>query len=165
MLPITGSVLVSGGGGEDDGYTSFASSLVSPATSTALNNNKPLHEQRWYGTMISLPDGRTLMGGGGAPYAIGTAYLDPAGTLPNISVTPEIFTPYKGWTQMWGASSLDAFGPTNNRGNYPRMWVAPDGTVFGISMEKVWSINLTRGTIATLRDFKTKPDDTTLTNV
>jgi galactose oxidase len=102
ILPIGGSVLVSGGGGDQDGYTSFASTLVNPATSTAINNGKPLHEQHWYGTMITLPDGRTLMGGGGAPYAIGAAYLDPAGTLPNISVTPEIFTPGKGWAQMWG---------------------------------------------------------------
>jgi galactose oxidase len=27
------------------------------------NNGKPLHEQRWYSTMITLQDGRTLIGG------------------------------------------------------------------------------------------------------
>jgi galactose oxidase len=129
------------------------------------NNGKPLHEQRWYSTMITLQDGRTLIGGGGVPYAIFDAYQNPWWWLPDISVTPEVFTPGIGWTPMWHLWSLDAFGPTNNRGYYPRMWVAPDGTVFGISTEKVWSINLTSGTITTLRDFKTAPNSATLPNV
>jgi hypothetical protein len=119
------------------------------------HHGKPLHEQRWYSTMITLQDGRTLIGGGGVPYAISDAYQNPWWWLPDISVTPEVFTPGIGWTPMWHLWSLDAFGPTNNRGYYPRMWVAPDGTVFGISTEKVCSINLTSGTITTLRDFKT----------
>lgn len=164
IVPSTGNVLVSGGGSSGDGYTSYASTLVTPQASTAVNSGSQFTEQRWYGSMITLADGRQLMMGGSTPYTIVNAYETPDDTT-GISITPEVYSPARGWSSLLGAYSLDAFGPANNHAWYPRAWVAPDGKVFGISMEKMWVLDPVADTITTVGTFKTTVNNTTLPNV
>lgn len=165
LLP-SGTLLVSGGGSTGDGYTSFASTLVNSAASTAVASSSTLAAQRWYATMITLADGRALITGGSTPYTIVNAYANPSGAEANISETPEVYSPSTGWSSLLGARSADAFGPINNRAWYPRQWVAGDGSVFGISTDKIWRLDPTgSGSIQTLGTFKTAPDKSTTPNV
>lgn len=70
-------------------------------------------------------------------------------------MTPEIFTPGAGWTALPGATSRDAFGPDLNRWWYPRLWVAPDGSVVGLSSDKLWRMTTAgAGSITTTGTFK-----------
>ena len=104
---------------------------------------------RYYSTMLSLPDGRQVIMGGAFPYAGGWA--DPQGTIDKgllSGMTPEVYDGTR-WTSLFGANSRDAFGPENNRWWYPRAWVAPNGKVFGISSDKMWYFDPTgNGSIA-----------------
>jgi hypothetical protein len=60
-----GRLLISGGNG------ARGSQLFSPATSTAANDGAALADDRWYATMLGLPDGRAVMLGGIDPYTEG----------------------------------------------------------------------------------------------
>jgi hypothetical protein len=65
-----------------------------------------------------------------------------------------------------GANSRTAFGPDFNRWWYPRMWVAPNGLVFGISAEKWWYLDPSgNGSIPMSGNFKTGYDNNTRPNV
>ncbi|WP_244487673.1 MULTISPECIES: galactose oxidase-like domain-containing protein [unclassified Aureimonas] len=155
-LLTSGSMLISGGSSGASGLSAQASTLLDPGKATPTALTSALASRRWYASMISLPDGRALIAGGAAPYAT-EAYNDVAGSLQrgDVSMTPEIYKPSGGWTRLVGATSRDAFGPDLNRWWYPRMWVAPSGNVFGLSADKMWTLNPTgNGTIATLGTFK-----------
>lgn len=115
--------------------------------------------------MTSLPDGRAITTGGCVPY-VTEGWRDPVGAAAQVSSTPEVYVKGQGWKLMTGAKSLDAFGAENNRYWYPRQWVTPYGTVFGISTDKMWEMNVQGiGSIKTLGTFKSKPNDTTKPNV
>jgi hypothetical protein len=134
-----GSLLVAGGifdNGNDKG-------------SVVLNNQASglgalpakLANDRYYSTMITLPDGRQLIMGGSYPYLGG--FSDPQGSIDKgymTGMTPEILAGGQ-WSSLFGAKSRDAFGPDNSRWWYPRAWVAPNGQVFGISADKMWVLN------------------------
>ncbi|MCB1742340.1 MAG: DUF1929 domain-containing protein, partial [Gammaproteobacteria bacterium] len=101
---------------------------------------------RWYGTMITLADGRALMVGGGNAYADSgfknpSAYLNADGGSDIIAMTPEVYSPGSGWTKLSGATSREAFGPDENRYWYPRAWVAADGRVVGLSGQTLWRLD------------------------
>lgn len=165
LLP-SGTALLSGGASTTSGYNSFASTLINGQASTAVASTAALSAQRWYSTMMTLADGRQLITGGGTPYAIVSAYQNPSAAEPNISETPEVYSPSKGWTSLFGANSAYAFGPINNRAWYPHQWVAPDSTVFGISTDVMWDLDLNgSGGIKQLGNFKTTVDNNTLPNV
>lgn len=153
----TGAMLISGGSAWTNNYSSQASTLFDPKTATPTAVASQLAYRRWYASMVTLTDGRILIAGGGAPY-VTNAFNGPATAIAqgDVSMTPEIYTPGTGWSTLPGATSRDAFGPDLNRWWYPRMWVAPDGRVFGISSEKMWSLDPNgRGAIRTLGNFKT----------
>ncbi|WP_237152282.1 AbfB domain-containing protein [Oryzibacter oryziterrae] len=155
----TGAMLISGGSSGASGYSSNASTLFDPSTHTASNAVAALNLPRWYGTMITVPDGRALMLGGAKPYVV-DAYKDPAAAIANnnVSMTPEIFAPETGWTLLSGATSRTAFGPDDNRWWYPHAWVAPSGSVFGISANRLWSLDVAgNGAIRDLGTFKGAP--------
>lgn len=99
----------------------------------------PLQYPRWYASIVRLPDNRVLAVGGSDPYH-GAAFLSP-GDNTNLSLTPEIYTISAGWTPLTGATSADAFGAVDNRFWYPRAYVAPNGSVFGISYNYLWSMS------------------------
>lgn len=139
----SGAMLISGGAGYDSGLTSKESAVFDPARRSASPFAAKLTYPRWYGTLITLPDGRALFTGGGKPYAPGV--YDIAGSLKRgeVSMTPEIYVPGSGWRLLTGATSRDAFGPDLNRWWYPRMWVSPRGGVFGISSDRTWLLDPT----------------------
>ena len=68
---------------------------------------------------------------------------------------PEIYNATTGWSQLTGANSADAFGAQDNRWWYPKAYVAPDGSVFGISHNVMWSINPSAGTLRILGQLNT----------
>jgi hypothetical protein len=161
LQPDTGSLLISGGN------EAAQSSLFDAASGAASPVSSTLASDRWYGTMTMLADGRSLMTGGSFPYAI-NVWQNPGSqqSLNSVSMTPEIFTPGVGWSSLFGANSREAFGPDHNRWWYPHQWVAPDGTVFGISSEKWWRLDPSgNGSIIALGDFKTGQNDTTRPNI
>ncbi|MEQ6333701.1 galactose oxidase-like domain-containing protein [Sphingobium sp. MK2] len=159
-----GKLLVSGGASTISGFSSREGMVLDWRTSQPQRDYN-LNAPRWYGTMTKLPDGRAIITGGSAPYAINDPNV-PETPLPTISSTPEVYTPGQGWRSLVGAYSTDAFGPRSERWWYPRQWVSPAGTLFGISTEKIWEMRLGgNGSIRTLRDFKTRVDNNTRPNV
>lgn len=163
VLLSDGRLIVSGGASYSSGYSSRESMVVDWQTSLP-KRDYDLVAQRWYGTMTKLPDGRAIMTGGGAPYANADPNRDEA--APDISSTPEVYAPGQGWRSLTGAYSTDAFGAKNARWWYPRQWVSPAGTLFGISTEKMWEMRLDgNGGIRTIGNFKTAANNDTRPNV
>ena len=152
------------------GNSARQSSLVAPATGTITTDLLMLSDQRWYGTLVTLPDSRNLMLGGMDPYNE-AMQENPDAAVANglISMTPEIYTGGTGWRSLTGARSREAFGPDYLRGSYPRAWVAPDGRVFGISAETMWSLDVNAnggtGAIQVHGRFKTPFSSTAPVNV
>jgi Domain of unknown function (DUF1929) len=93
--------------------------------------------QRWYASMVRMPDDTIVITGGGEAYA-GEAY---SGANVWVSRTPEAFTPGIGWRILTNATSDTAFGPTNNTWWYPKSFVGPDGAIFGISYRTLWRLD------------------------
>ncbi len=144
ILQTGGAMLVSGGdsnatapNGADAARNSTVFDLFNN-TSTAQAS--VLASDRWYPTMIALPDGRGLMMGGADPY-VTESFRNPDANLGVMSMTPEVWTPGVGWSSLAGANSRDGFGPDLNRWWYPRAWVAPSGQVFGISADRWWFLD------------------------
>lgn len=164
---ISGSMLISGGNTPASGYSAKASTAFDPSDWRPSAIASQLAYERWYGTMITLTDGRPLIVGGGKPYVV-NAYSDVGGSLArgDVSMIPEVYEAATGWRLLPGAESRDAFGPDFNRWWYPRMWVAPTGKVFGVSTEKMWLLDPAgNGAITTLGTFKTPYNATTRPNV
>lgn len=160
----SGAMLISGGAGYDSGLTSKEGAVFDPARRSVTAAAR-LSFPRWYGTLITLPDGRALFGGGGKPYAPGV--YDVAGSLKRgeVSMTPEIYVPGAGWRLLTGATSRDAFGPDLNRWWYPRMWVSPRGAVFGISSDRTWLLDPTGTGAIVASPFKTAANASTRPNI
>jgi len=158
-----GRLLATGGASGISGLSSREGTQIDYRTNGSIRDFDT-NAARWYGTMTKLPDGRAVFTGGGVPYAPGDPNI--VGTTPAHSSTPEIYTPGQGWRTLVGAFSIDAFGAQQTRWWYPRQWVSPTGSIFGISTEKVWDMNVAgNGSIRTLRNFKTTPNNTTRPNV
>lgn len=152
------------------GNSPVNSAFFSPSASSRANDLFALADQRWYATLLPLPDGRMVMLGGMDPYQEGMVD-NPETAIANgtVSMTPEIYKPGTGWTSLGGARSRDAFGPDYLRASYPRAWVAPNGKIFGISAETLWSLdvhaNTGTGAITVLGKFKTPASTTAPVNV
>lgn len=157
-----GSLLISGGN------SPLQSSLFTPGTGAVTTSPFQMAADRWYGSMITLPDGRLLMMGGSGPYEALRAFQDPAQAIASgsVSMTPEIYERETGFRSLFGAYSREAFGPDHHRYWYPRAWVAPNGNVFGISSEKMWELDYSGdGAVTVLGDFKTGVDAVTRPNI
>lgn len=152
------------------GNTPRGSQFFSGGTPLAGNDSAQLADDRWYATMLTLPDGRAVMLGGIDPYTEGM-YQNPDQAIAagQVSMTPEIYTPGTGWRSLTGASSRLAFGPDNLRASYPRAWVAPNGEVFGISADQMWWLDVAgnngAGALRSAGVFKGGPSNTTPRNV
>lgn len=133
LLP-DGRVLMVGGN------TTTASMVYDPATG-AQTMGATLARQRWYATLLRLPDDRMLVLGGGDYYNT-TAYQNPNNNS-GVATVPEIGTGTGAWTQLTGAQSTIAFGARDNRWWYPRAFVAPDDRVFGVSFDRMWRLDPT----------------------
>ena len=156
VLQTGGTMLVSGGDSKAaPANTSRNNTLFNYADNSTTTSSSALAADRWYGSMIRLADGRSLMTGGGEPYVY-DAFLNPGDFLNGqVSMTPEVWSPENGWSSLTGARSREAFGPELNRWWYPRNWVAPNGQVFGISSDKWWYLDPSgTGRITSAGDFK-----------
>ncbi len=159
-----GRLLISGGN------TPRGSTLFTSATLASTTDAAQLADDRWYATMLTLPDGRAVMLGGIDPYTEGM-YQNPDAAIAagQVSMTPELYTPGTGWRSLSGANSRLAFGPDYLRASYPRAWVAPSGEVFGISADQMWWLDIYAnggtGAIRSAGVFKGPPSTTAPVNV
>ena len=95
---------------------------------------KNLNYARWYGSIVRWNDELVMFGG----------IHNTKGTY---SLTPEILKKDKKgslyWKELPLGKSAEFFGATaeDNSWNYPKTFLAPDGNIFGISYNKLWSFN------------------------
>ncbi len=118
MLWGSGNVLITGGDLTIGGQRNFSNNdttIFAPQTNT-LSSAATMQYPRWYSSIIAQPDGEMLVLGGRLNLSTG-------------AVTPEVYAPATGWRTLSGATSQAAFGNSANW-DYPRAFVAPDGTVF-----------------------------------
>ena len=100
-----GRLMISGGNG------SVTTTLYTPATDSVTTGNANLADERWYATMLNLPDGRPVMLGGMVPYVEGMQDNPNQAVAQGLaSMTPEVFE-NGAWRSLFGAYSRDAFGP------------------------------------------------------
>lgn len=125
-----GNLLITGGNGVN------TSSVFTPLTNAVTQASYNTASERWYATMVTLPDGRTvIMGGMDIGAEAMQNFPDLAITQGLPSMTPEILES-NSWRSLTSANSRLAFGPDYLRVSYPRAWTAPNGQVFGISSDK-----------------------------
>lgn len=155
-----GRLMITGGNG------SVTSTLYTPSTDSVATLDKNTADQRWYATLVNLPDGRPIILGGMTPYTEGMQANPEQAIAQGLpSMTPEVLEA-DGWRSLFGAYSRDAFGPDHLRTSYPRAWVAPDGRVFGISAETMWFLDAAgNGNVTVAGTFKSAPNATTRPNV
>ena len=152
-----GRLLISGGN------TSRGSTLFSYGPQTSTTDSFTLADDRWYASLVKMADGRLVMLGGIDPYTEGQQN-NPDAAVANgqASMTPELYIPGTGWRSLTGARSRDAFGPDYLRSSYPHAWAAPNGRVFGISAETMWTLDANanggQGAISILGRFKGPPN-------
>ncbi|HEY6798829.1 MAG TPA: AbfB domain-containing protein, partial [Kineosporiaceae bacterium] len=121
------------------GGNSTMSTMYYDPASRAEAMGPGLNRQRWYGSVLRLPDDRILVLGGANYYNTG-AYLTPTDNS-GVATIPEIGTGTGPWTPLTGADSTTAFGAQDNRWWYPRAYNAPDGSVFGVSADQLWRLD------------------------
>ena len=139
LLSETGNVLMPGGDARPEGATN--SGITSVAEFNTQNNGlsraAEMSFARWYPTSITLPDGDILVSGGRD------------GQLREI-VTPEVYSPANNqWRSLFGVQT------TNYGYYYPKLWVVPDGRVFGMQNQRMYYI--TSGGQGTLTTAGTLP--------
>jgi hypothetical protein len=120
------------------GNSTTASMTYDPATG-AQAMGPALARQRWYASVLRLPDDRVVVLGGGSYYNT-QAYRTPTDNS-GVATVPEIGTGTGAWTSLTTAASTVAFGAADNRYWYPRATVAPDGKVFGVSYNQMWKLD------------------------
>jgi hypothetical protein len=124
---LSGKVLTSGGDLTVGGARNSANNnttIFSPTANT-LTENTPMTYARWYGSLVSLPNGQLAMFGGRQNVGPLTPF-QPA-------TTPELYHPGpSAWRKLTGATSTAAFGI--NDWYYPRSYVAPGGNVFVLAL-------------------------------
>ncbi len=147
-----GSLISSGGifdNGQDKG------SVILNSSASAIGAVKAqMANDRYYSTLLTLPNGKQIILGGTYPYAAG--YGNPQASINNgemKAMTPEIFDGNQ-WNSLFGANSRDAFGPDNSRYWYPRAWNAPNGKVFGITSDKMWYLDTNGNGSVTAMNFR-----------
>ena len=149
---VDGRLLITGGNG------SITSSFYTPSSNSTVTVPAELADERWYATMLTLSDGRPLIMGGMRPYGESMQdNPDQAVAQGVASMTPEVHENGT-WRSLFGAYSREAFGPDFLRASYPRAWVMPSGQVFGVSAERMWSLDPSgNGAITIHGAFKTAP--------
>ncbi|MDH3498312.1 MAG: hypothetical protein OER93_03865 [Thermoleophilia bacterium] len=132
VSPTTGEILTFGGE-LPDASGAVAALRFAPGSNQLSDTANPMKHPRWYPTTTRLPDGRTLVQGGSVGGFDGASVI-----------TPELFTPGSGWTELTGAASEAIYGYPANAGPgwyYPRTWVQSDGRIFGLSQRNMYYID------------------------
>ena len=120
VMPENRNILMSGGDNRPNGAANMAVNDA-PTFNTqtgALSRAADMNSARWYPSATVLPNGEILLNGG----------RDGTGRPVN---TPEIYSPATNkWRSLMGVSTV-GYGFF-----YPRQWVAPDGRLFVITINK-----------------------------
>ncbi|RVU85979.1 DUF1929 domain-containing protein [Leucothrix sargassi] len=134
LLPESGNVLMPGGDARPEGLTN--SGITSVAEFNPQNNGlsraAEMSYARWYPTSVTLPDGDILVSGGRD------------GQLREI-VTPEVYsTENNEWRSLFGINT------TGYGYYYPKLWVIPDGRIFGMQNQRMYYMTTDgQGTLTT----------------
>jgi len=156
-----GRLMITGGNGDT------TSQVYTPSTDSYAKGAN-VADSRWYAAMITLPDGRPIVLGGINPYTEGQ-WTNPDQSVAQglSSMTPEVLE-NGAWRTLFGAQSRTAFGPDFLRASLPKVWVAPDGRVFGIGTDQMYYVDPNggggNGTISILGQYKTPPDPNATTD-
>ena len=123
VMPGNGNILMPGGTKLNSDNAGVADVPIYDTVTGGLSRAPDMANRRWYPTTVVLPNGEILVAGG----------RDVAGVATN---TPEIYSPDTNeWRSLFGASMAGLSW------SYPRLWVASDGRVFGISKNEMYFIN------------------------
>ena len=121
LIPKNGKMLLTGGDITKEGRRNFASAdvnIYNPQRGL-FGTTTPMRHPRWYPTLVTLPDAKIMVHGGRRDR-----------TAPNGNVgheVPEIYTPDRGFREILGARSRDAY----RRGwYYPHTFVTPRDRVW-----------------------------------
>ena len=100
--------------------------------------SKNLNFKRWYGSAVITGDNKLIVFGG-----VNRSPKD--GYIP--SIIPELIDLKnidQGWLPLEQSKSEDLFGNNNNQNewSYPRIFLASDGNIVGISYNKIWVMDL-----------------------
>jgi len=136
--PLTdGRVFTTGGGGGASSSAAKRAYIFHGDTASGGNAAFPwirvtdMAYERWYPTATSLPDGRVLVHGGVRPAVPG----EPTTCCVGVG-TPEIYQPVNDtWITLPAPSA-------NERVNYPRMYVLPDGLVLKAFGQEVATLDV-----------------------
>lgn len=146
---LSGEVLTSGGDLLFNGIRNSANNattIFSP-TANSIAANTPMNYPRWYGSLVSLPNGQLVIYGGRENVGV----LSPA----QPATTPELYDPAgKSWTPLTGATNAAAFGIN---WYYPRAFVAPGGNIFVVSNTGLLFYTTTAGTGSTTQSAVRAP--------
>lgn len=139
MLPESGDILMSGGDARPQGFVNSGinSAPIFDTGNNSLSSAPDMNFARWYPTSIALPNGEIMLSGGrdGQNRPV---------------VTPEIYSPSSNsWRSLLGIQT------TNYGYWYPRLWVTPNGRVFGMQDRKMYFMN--PNGIGSLQDAGTLP--------
>ena len=138
VLAESGNILMPGGDGMPDATdrSGIASVPLFNTQSNSLSSAADMSYSRWYPTTITLANGDILVSGG-RDENFRPAY------------TSEVYSPA---TNTW--RSLLGFSNRAHSWHYPRLWVIPDGRIFGTSNGKVFYMSAEgQGTITYFDDL------------
>lgn len=124
-IGVDGLLLIVGGN------TFWRTAQWDPERNLLVARASQMHQPRWYGSLVRLPDDRVVVVGGNNIKQPPARYGD----------TPEVFSAAEGWRPLLGARSPEVFGAPAERWFYPRAFLAPDGTVFGVSNDLMWRLD------------------------
>ncbi len=123
VMPQNGRILMPGGTELDSDNAGIANVPIYDPVTDELTSAPDMGYRRWYPTTLTLPNGEILVAGG----------RDIAGVP---VYTPEIYNPDTNeWRSLFGANMAGL------EWSYPRIWVAEDGRVFGISGEYLYYLD------------------------
>ena len=133
LIPTTGQLLITGG----DNWTSTgntntgtsAITLYTPSTNKMVAAGQ-MNEARWYGSVLTLPDGSAYIQGGTDG---GAVYGD---RVPARAERAEIRDPATGTSRV-----LMGFNTRDLDNNYPRNFLGPDGMVYGFDHQVLYRID------------------------
>ncbi len=125
VLPAIGDVLMPGGDARPLGNTNAGidDAVILRAQASSLTPAASMNRARWYLTSTVLPDGNLLINGG-------------INGQRSPVINPEIYTPATDSWQLLPDANFGSFSYF-----YPRQWVMPDGNLFGLSRNRLFSLS------------------------
>ena len=150
IVPATGEILLAGGDarplGAMNGGVADVNVFDYRTLSVTPSPTGDMAFARWYGTPVTLGDGKILMLGGSERGLVagGDPFSDGIGI-------PEVYTPGLGWKTLDGAESAQV----TNDWWYPRAWLASDGRVILLQTSGVLAMDAS-GT-GTVRELAQAP--------